>query len=70
MTIRIAARMAAIQPFLAMEVMERAFAMERAPAMEARLLTRLNVSEWREESLFETDLPRLVNSEQAPQFEF
>ena len=41
-----------------------------APAMEARLLTRLNVSEWREESLFETDLPRLVNSEQAPQFEF
>ena len=41
-----------------------------APAMEAKLLTRLNVSDWREESLFETDLPRLVNSEQAPQFEF
>ena len=41
-----------------------------APAMEARLLTRLNASEWREESLFETDLPRLVNAEQAPQFEF
>ncbi len=41
-----------------------------APAMEARLLTRLNASEWREESLFETDLPRLVNAEQAPRFEF
>jgi protein-L-isoaspartate(D-aspartate) O-methyltransferase len=41
-----------------------------APAMEARLLTRLNASDWRVESLFETDLPRLVNSESAPQFEF
>ncbi len=41
-----------------------------APAMEARLFTRLNATEWREESLFETDLPRLVNAEQPPQFEF
>jgi len=41
-----------------------------SPAMEARLLTRLNASDWREESLFETDLPRLVNAEQAPRFEF
>lgn len=41
-----------------------------APAMNARLLTRVNASEWREESLFETDLPRLVNAEQPPQFEF
>lgn len=41
-----------------------------SPAMEARLLTRLNVSEWREESLFETDLPRLVNAEKPPQFVF
>lgn len=40
------------------------------PAMEARLLTRLNASEWREESLFETDLPRLVHGQQPPQFEF
>lgn len=40
------------------------------PAMEARLLTRINASEWREESLFETSLPRLVNAEQAPRFEF
>lgn len=41
-----------------------------SPAMEARLLTRLDVTEWREESLFETDLPRLVNAETAPQFVF
>ena len=41
-----------------------------APAMEARLYTRLDATEWREESLFETDLPRLINAEQAPQFEF
>lgn len=41
-----------------------------SPAMEARLLTRLAVTEWREESLFETDLPRLVNAEDPPQFEF
>ena len=41
-----------------------------APAMEARLLTRLGVSDWSEESLFETDLPRLINSEPPPVFEF
>jgi protein-L-isoaspartate(D-aspartate) O-methyltransferase len=41
-----------------------------SPAMEAKLYTRLNVSDWREESLFETDLPRLVNATQSPQFEF
>jgi len=41
-----------------------------SPAMEARLLTRLDVSEWREESLFETDLPRLVNAEEPAQFIF
>jgi protein-L-isoaspartate(D-aspartate) O-methyltransferase len=41
-----------------------------APAMEARLLTRLNTSDWRAESLFETDLPRLIHAEQPPQFEF
>lgn len=41
-----------------------------SPAMEARLLTRLDVTEWREESLFETDLPRLVNAEEPPQFVF
>jgi protein-L-isoaspartate(D-aspartate) O-methyltransferase len=41
-----------------------------APAMEAMLCTRLNVSEWREESLFETDLPRLIHAEHAPEFKF
>jgi protein-L-isoaspartate(D-aspartate) O-methyltransferase len=41
-----------------------------APAMEACLFTRLNASDWRRESLFETDLPALVNAAQAPSFEF
>jgi len=40
------------------------------PAMEAKLLTKLNATEWREESLFETDLARLVNAEKAPEFKF
>lgn len=40
------------------------------PAMEAKLLTKLNATDWREESLFETDLPRLVNADKAPEFEF
>ncbi len=41
-----------------------------SPAMEARLLTKLNATEWREESLFETDLARLNNAEKAAEFEF
>ena len=41
-----------------------------APAMEAKLLTKLNATEWREESLFETDLARLINAEKSPEFEF
>ena len=41
-----------------------------SPAMEARLLTRLGVTEWREESLFETDLPQLVNAEEPAVFVF
>ncbi len=40
------------------------------PAMEAKLLTKLNATEWREESLFETDLARLVNAGKEPEFEF
>lgn len=40
----------------------------QAPAMEARLLTRSGEHAWREESLFETDLPALVNAEAKPQF--
>jgi protein-L-isoaspartate(D-aspartate) O-methyltransferase len=41
-----------------------------SPAMQARLMKRLDATEWSEESLLETDLPRLVNAEQAPEFEF
>jgi len=41
-----------------------------SPVMEARLLTRLDVTEWTEESLFETDLPRLLNADLPPEFEF
>jgi len=41
-----------------------------APAMEAKLLTKLNATEWREESLFETELARLINAEKEPEFEF
>lgn len=41
-----------------------------SPAMEARLLTRVGFSDWREESLFETDLGRLVNAEPPPEFSF
>ena len=41
-----------------------------SPAMEARLLTRLDITEWREESLFETDLARLINAEEPAEFVF
>jgi len=42
----------------------------QSPAMEAKLLTKLNATEWREESLFETDLATLTNAGKAPEFEF
>jgi len=41
-----------------------------SPAMEARLLTRVGISDWRGESLFETDLARLVHAEPPPDFSF
>mgnify|MGYP001817025465 FL=1 len=41
-----------------------------SPAMEAQLMTRTDVTEWSVESLFETDLPSLVNAAQEPEFEF
>jgi protein-L-isoaspartate(D-aspartate) O-methyltransferase len=41
-----------------------------SPAMEARVMKRLDVTEWSQESLFETDLPRLLHADRAPQFEF
>ena len=42
----------------------------KSPAMEGRLLTGLDATEWRRESLFETDLPPLVNAAEPPKFEF
>jgi len=41
-----------------------------SPAMEARVLTRGGFSDWREEGLFETDLPCLVNSTAPAGFDF
>ncbi len=41
-----------------------------SPAMEALLLTRQDVTEWSVESLFETDLPALVNASREPEFKF
>ena len=41
-----------------------------SPAMEAKLLTRTADRRWREESLFDTDLPRLIGAEDAPVFDF
>ena len=41
-----------------------------SPAMEARLMERVGVSEWTVESLFETDLPPLINSVPEPEFQF
>jgi protein-L-isoaspartate(D-aspartate) O-methyltransferase len=41
-----------------------------SPAMEACLLRRLDVTDWAGESLFETDLPRLVNAEPPEEFTF
>ena len=40
------------------------------PAMEAKLFTKLNATEWREESLCETDLARLIDADKAAEFEF
>ncbi len=49
----------------------RLFCIEgESPAMEAVLLTRLGATEWRRESLFETDLPPLAHSVAPPEFEF
>ncbi len=42
----------------------------QSPAMEAVLLTRTESGRMREESLFDTDLPRLIGAEDAPVFSF
>jgi protein-L-isoaspartate(D-aspartate) O-methyltransferase len=41
-----------------------------SPAMEAVCLTKISAEHWHAESLFETDLPRLVGAEDKPVFEF
>ena len=41
-----------------------------SPAMEALLMKRVDVTEWSVESLFEIDLPPLLNTEQMPSFSF
>jgi protein-L-isoaspartate(D-aspartate) O-methyltransferase len=41
-----------------------------APNMEARLVQRIGENDWRTSSLFETELPALVNADLPPQFFF
>lgn len=41
-----------------------------SPVMEAVCLTALGGGEWHTDSLFETDLPRLIHGEDVPTFEF
>lgn len=42
----------------------------KSPAMEARLIRRLDAGSWAESSLFETDLPPLLNARAPDQFVF
>lgn len=42
----------------------------QAPAMDARLVTRTGENDWRTVSLFETELPALVNAALPPRFLF
>lgn len=41
-----------------------------SPAMEAVYVSRAGADRWRAESLFETDLPRLIGAEDEPKFDF
>lgn len=41
-----------------------------SPVMEVRLITRRGEADWTEESLFETDLPPLINAPQPDRFRF
>ncbi|MDJ0654156.1 MAG: protein-L-isoaspartate O-methyltransferase [Xanthomonadales bacterium] len=41
-----------------------------SPVMEAVVMTRLDAEQWSTESLFETDLPRLIGAEDRETFEF
>jgi len=40
-----------------------------APSMDVRLITRMGEFDWSEESLFETDLPPLINAVEPDRFE-
>jgi len=42
----------------------------KSPAMEAVCLRRVAAGRWQTESLFETDLPRLIGAEDQPVFDF
>ncbi len=42
----------------------------RSPAMEAVHLSWIQPGRWHADSLFETDLPRLIGAEDQPEFEF
>lgn len=49
----------------------RVFAVRgHSPAMEAVCLTQIAPGRWHSESLFETDLPRLIGAEDQPVFDF
>lgn len=49
----------------------RLFAVRGAsPVMEAVCMTRVTGDHWHTDSLFETDLPRLLGAEDAPRFQF
>lgn len=39
-----------------------------SPVMEALLITRMGENDWAQESLFETELPPLINAAQPPRF--
>jgi protein-L-isoaspartate(D-aspartate) O-methyltransferase len=41
-----------------------------APAMQATLIQRVSKTGFRQDVLFETCIPELINAPQAPQFEF
>lgn len=53
----------------ALKIYGRLFVIEGLePLMEAKLITRLSESEYAEESLFETQIPALINSVAPPKF--
>lgn len=42
----------------------------KPPVMQALLITRIGAHEWRQESLFETSVPALINAQQPERFRF